>query len=61
MSIPSAWPQCLDFFDTPLAIESLKRLRNVFIDQFVASFDSPRATWRSTSTPSMIRPTGISS
>jgi hypothetical protein len=62
MSIPPDWPQCLDFFGTPLVVEpspgqlssaagsrfenaisikSLKRLRDVFLGQIIASFDTP--------------------
>jgi hypothetical protein len=46
MSIPSAWPQCLDFFGTPLAIEpSAGQLSSdaglLPIRQFDEASDSP--------------------
>jgi hypothetical protein len=36
----------LSRFENAITIKSLKRLREVFIDQFLASFDAPRALRR---------------
>src|SRR5262245_14443918 len=58
---PLASQPTLSRFENHIDIPSLKRLRDLFISQFIAAFDARHAASRWTATPPMTRPTATSS